>query len=220
MLIKFIMMKQIFFILVFSILYSSANSQAVKHYNLVQLLQTNKLITYHDQQAQILQDSKKQAITSAGITWLKDVTFKKGTIEIDLRGKNIFLQSFLGIAFHGVDTSAYEAVYFRPFNFKYADTARRKWSVQYFSLPTYDYVYLRKEHPLMYENAVNPIPEPNNWFHATIVVDDDWIMVFVDHSTKASLQVKKLNKLNTGMIGLWASGLSGDFANLSIHRKE
>jgi hypothetical protein len=194
----------------------AACAQQSEHYNLVQLLKDNKLVTTPGQQTQVT-DEQKQAISTKGIVWLKDVDFKQGTIEVDLRGKDVFLQSFLGIAFHAPDTATYDVVYFRPFNFRHADTLRRKWSVQYMSIPDYDYVRLRKEHPLVYENAVYPVPNPNDWFHATIVMKDDWITVFVDHSEKASLKVKLLNNREKGMIGLWTSPpLSDDFANLTL----
>ncbi|MCW3119255.1 MAG: hypothetical protein JWM28_3337, partial [Chitinophagaceae bacterium] len=150
------------------------------------------------------------------VVWLKDIRFTDGTLGIDLRGKDVFLQSFLGIAFHAVDTARYDVVYFRPFNFRHEDDLRRKWSVQYMALPDNDYTILRKEHPLVYENAAQPVPQADDWFHATIVVKEDWITIYVNHSTEASLKVKKLNAIHSGMIGLWTSGPSGDFANLSI----
>ena len=193
------------------------DAQRIRHYNLVQLLNKDKLLTTPSQETRILSDAvQKEAISTKGIVWLKNVSFSKGTIEVDLRGKNIFLQSFLGIAFHGVDSIAYDALYFRPFNFRHEDTLRRKWSVQYFSMPDYDYVRLRQEHPLVYENAVTPVPNPDDWFHATIVITKDSVMVYVNHSNTASLKVKLLNNRNTGNIGLWTSALSGDFANLSL----
>ncbi|MDB5134628.1 MAG: hypothetical protein JWP37_1231 [Mucilaginibacter sp.] len=213
---------QLSFIKIFALLVSftccvfTAGAQQSKHYNLVQLLKDNKLVTTPGQQTQVI-DRQKQAISTKGIVWLKGVDFKQGTIEVDLRGKDVFLQSFLGIAFHAPDTATYDVVYFRPFNFRHADTLRRKWSVQYMSIPDYDYVRLRKEHPLVYENAVDPVPNPNDWFHATIVVKDDWITIYVDHSEKASLKVKLLNNRKDGMIGLWTSPpLSDDFANLTL----
>ena len=64
---------------------------------------------------------------------LKGVNFKQGTIEVDLRGKDV-LQSFPGICFHGVNTLTYDVVYFRPFNFEHPDTLRRNWSAQYMSM--------------------------------------------------------------------------------------
>jgi hypothetical protein len=147
------------------------------------------------------------------------VAFKEGTIDIDLRGKAVFLQSFLGIAFHAADANHYELVYFRPFNFQYPDTVRRRWSLQYMVIPDYPYDKLRQEHPLVYENSITPSPEADEWFHATIVVEDDSVNVYINHSATPSLAVKKLGTATNGMIGLWDDELSGDFANLMIKQE-
>jgi hypothetical protein len=196
----------------------AALGQQTTNYNLVQLLQQNKLDTFSNQETHVLESGQYQAVSTKGIVWLKGLTFKHGTIDVDLRGKDVFLQSFLGIAFHAKDTTAYEVIYFRPFRFHSTDTPTRKWSVQYASVPGFDYDKLRKEHPGVYENEINPAPAATDWFHATIVVKGDSITVYVNHSPTASLQVKKLNDFADGKIGLWSSpgSLSGDFANLSI----
>jgi hypothetical protein len=195
------------------------HAQKTIQYNLAELFNKNGLVTDTSNHARILSDSiYKQAISTQKIVWLKNVSFKSGTLEIDLRGKNVFLQSFLGIAFHASDSNHYEVVYFRPFNFQHPDTARRKWSVQYMVVPEYLYDKLRREHPLMYENAVTPVPEPDDWFHAAIMVDEDSVKVYVNRSLIPSLQVKRLSTETSGMIGLWDDELSGDFANLKISR--
>ena len=207
--------------MVFLVCACTAHSQHATRYNLVKLLQQNMLDTTAAQQTQqIKTKTLSNAVTTMGLVWLKNVSFKKGTIDVDIRGKDVFLQSFLGIAFHGVDPLTFDAVYFRPFNFRHTDTLRRKWSVQYFSLPGFNYDKLRKEHPLVYENAVTPVPDPNAWFHTTIVVDDSWVTVYVNHSATPSLKAPILNNLADGKIGLWVStpGLSGDFANLVIRQ--
>src|SRR5262245_26679232 len=53
-----------------------------------------------------------------GLAYLEGVEFADGAIEIDIRGKDVQQQSFVGVAFHGVDEKTHDAVYFRPFNFK------------------------------------------------------------------------------------------------------
>jgi hypothetical protein len=194
----------------------TAHSQKQKKYDLSELLKKNQLITTPPQQTLILENSLVGAISTKGVVWCKDIRFTKGTIDIDLRGKNVFLQSFLGIAFHARDTSAYDVVYFRPFNFRHADSLRRKWSVQYMSMPDYQWDRRRKEHPGVYENAVNPIPKPDEWFHAKIVITDNWITVYVNHSANPSLHVRLLSDRTAGMLGLWDDDLSGDFAKLTI----
>jgi len=195
-----------------------AKGQNTVNYKLDDLLRQNKLDTTAAQQAHSLNDSQYPGIAAKGLVWLKGVNFKDGTIDVDLRGKDIFLQSFMGIAFHAKDSSVYDVVYFRPFRFRIADTATRKWSVQYVSIPGYDYTVLRKAHPGVYENDIKPAPVPENWLHATIVIKDGWITVYVNHSPNPSLKVKALGTLANGKIGLWSSpgSLSSDFANLSI----
>ena len=83
-------------------------------------------------------------------------------------------------------------------------------------LPGYDYTVLRSAHPLAYENAVTPVPKAADGFHATIVVKDDAVTVYVNHASPPSLQVKKIGNSTGGVIGLWDSGITGDFANLEI----
>ncbi|MFT3934993.1 MAG: hypothetical protein QM726_15310 [Chitinophagaceae bacterium] len=192
-------------------------AQKATPYNLAALLHENKIQTMPGRQPVLLADgTQKNAITTNGLAWIPGIQFSEGSIDVDLRGKDIFLHSFLGIAFHAKDSSQYEVIYFRPFNFRHADTLRRKWSVQYMVIPDYDYTKLRAEHPLVYENAVKPVPKADEWFHAKIIVKNNSVSVFVNQSTEPSLVVNKIGSLTTGMIGLWDSGITGDFANLEI----
>jgi hypothetical protein len=191
--------------------------QKTVHYNLADLLDNDQFVKDTSNHALILNDnSHPGAISTQRILWLKKISFSEGNIDVELRGKDVFLKSFLGVAFHGKDNNHYELVYFRPFNFKHADTLRRKWSVQYMVVPEFMYDKLRKDHPLVYENAVNPVPDPGDWFHASIVVGKDSIWVYVNHSNIPSLQVKRLSDATEGMIGLWDDELSGDFASLDL----
>ncbi len=185
-------------------------------YNLQQLLKENKINTSH--RAVPLTDGKKSGISTDGIAWIKDLTFSNGTIEIDLRGKDVPQQSFLGIAFHGVDTLTYDAIYFRPFNFQSTDPIRKIHAVQYISEPDYPWDRLREEKNGLYEKGINPPPAATEWFHARIVVSDSAITVYVNNSTTPSLTVEKLNNRKGGLLGIWAEGLEGDFANLTIKK--
>jgi len=54
----------------------------------------------------------------------KDYEFSEG-MRVDVKGKNIPQQSFVGLLFIFQDAKKYEFVYFRPFNFMNADTLRR-----------------------------------------------------------------------------------------------
>lgn len=152
-----------------------------------------------------------------GVAWLNNTSFATGIIELDVKGKDVMQQSFVGIAFHGISDSTYDAIYFRPFNFGSDDAVRKSHSVQYISMPQYDWSYLRERFPSRYENALTKTVEANQWFHAKIVVSNEQIEVFINNDDKASLVVKPLSKTTTGKIGFWVGNNSdGDFANLTI----
>jgi glyoxylase-like metal-dependent hydrolase (beta-lactamase superfamily II) len=152
-----------------------------------------------------------------GLAWLEEVRFAEGTIEFEVRGKDVPQRSFVGIAFHGADNRTFEAVYFRPFNFKNADPARVVRAVQYVCDPDFSWPKLRQETPGRYESAVRPVPDPNGWFHARIIVASGRVRVYVDGDPEPCLDVEKLGNLNDGMVGLFAGNNSGgDFANLKI----
>lgn len=152
-----------------------------------------------------------------GVAYLQGIEFSDGSIECDVRGKDVQQQSFVGIAFHGVDGTTYDAVYFRPFNFRAEDPARRIRAVQYISHPTYTWQKLRAEQPGKYEQAVNPVPDPNAWFHVHVVVARPKVSVLVDDAKEPSLVVNQLSDRKQGLVGLWVgNNSSGDFANLKI----
>jgi len=152
-----------------------------------------------------------------GVAYLQGIEFANGTIEFDVRGKDIPQQSFVGVAFHGVDGTTYDAIYFRPFNFRAEDPARRSHAVQYIAQPTYTWQKLRAEQPGRYERAVDPVPDPNAWFHVRVVVASPKVSVFVDDAKEPSLMVDQLSDRKKGLVGLWVGNTSGgDFANLRI----
>jgi len=152
-----------------------------------------------------------------GIAWLEGAQFASGVLEFDVRGKDVFQRSFIGIAFRGIDEETYEAIYFRPFNFKIPDSVRSSHSVQYVSHPTHTWQKLRSEKPGEFEKSVRPIPDPNDWFHARVVVSDSTVTVYVNDSKEPSLEVPSLGNRKSGLVGLWVgNGSGGDFANLKI----
>ena len=152
-----------------------------------------------------------------GLAILKDVSFSSCVIEFDVKGRNVLQQSFVGIAFLVQDRSHFDAIYFRPFNFMNADTARRHRAVQYISSPDYPWEKLRAEHPAVYEHKVSPVPNPDEWFHAKVVVDGKKVSVYVNQSPAPSLEVTRLTDAQSGKVALWVgNGSNGSFANLVI----
>ena len=139
----------------------------------------------------------------AGVAFLEGIEFANGSIELDIRGKDVQQQSFVGVAFHGIDGTTYDAIYFRPFNFRAEDPARRIRAVQYIAHPTHTWQKLRAEHPGKYEKAVNPVPDPNGWFHARVVIASPKVSVFVDDAKEPSLVVSQLSECGKGLTGVW-----------------
>ena len=187
------------------------------HYNLFQWLSQHKLITRPAYQTVPFNGEKKEAITTQGVVWLKGVHFETGIIDVDVRGRDVEGSSFLGMAFSGTDSNDLECLYFRPFNFKASDALKKQHMVQYMSLPDHEWNLLRKTRPLVFEQGIEPSPDPNNWFHATIRVSNDSVQVFINHSPTPSLAVKRFRNHTGDQIGLWSVGLPGDFDNLEIH---
>ena len=145
------------------------------------------------------------------------MNFFDGTIELDIRGKDVFQKSFVGVAFHGMDEKTFDAIYFRPFNFRATDSMRGNHAVQYISLPAYDWQKLRTEHPNQYEKPIASPPAPDQWFHVRIVVAHPKVTVFVNDASEPSLQVDQLSDRKSGWIGFYVgNGSGGDFANLKI----
>jgi hypothetical protein len=71
------------------------------------------------------------AAPGEGVVRQEPSALQDGTIDVELRGRDIVGQSFLGVAFRGLDERTYEAVYFRPFNFATVDADRRLRAVPY-----------------------------------------------------------------------------------------
>ena len=152
-----------------------------------------------------------------GIVWIQGLDLTQGTIEVDVRGRDEFQRSFLGIAFHGKDDKSYEAVYLRPFNFRTPDPARRHHAVQYVALPDFDWSRLRELFPGEFEAPVNSSMSPTEWVSLRVVVQDRKIQIYVGTDKTPALEARKLEELNRGTIGLWTgNGSDGDFANLRI----
>jgi hypothetical protein len=144
------------------------------------------------------------------------VEFDTGVIELELKGKSERGRSFLGAAFNMADEKTFEAIYFRPFNFK-ADEPFRGRAVQYISWPANTWEKLRKDHPNQFEQPVNPVPDPDDWFRARIEVSEKQVRVFVNDAKSPSLVVDRLatGKAKRAM-GLFVDSADGLYANVRV----
>lgn len=150
------------------------------------------------------------------LVWLDGFEFTEGTIEFDAKGKTQPLQgSFVGIGFRVVDAETFDALFFRPFNFRADNPERKSHAVQYISIPDWPWYRLREEKTGQYEQPIDPAPDGEKWFHAKIVIKDRQISVYVNHAEEPSLQVTELTSRNGGSVGIWGYGY-GLVSNLQI----
>jgi hypothetical protein len=150
-----------------------------------------------------------------GLALVQNVTFSEGSLEVDLRGGGKERASFLGLAFGVADARTFEAVYFRPFRFADDDPEARRHAVQYIAWPEYTWEKLRKDKPGVYETAIQPVPDPAEWFHVRIDVTSQKVSVSVNGSTQPCLVVDRLGH-REGDIGLWVDSMPAAFRNVRI----
>jgi hypothetical protein len=152
-----------------------------------------------------------------GVAWVEGTDFALGTIELDIKGRDVMQRSFVGVAFRRKDDNSYDCVYLRPFNFRSTDPMRHQHAVQYIALPDYDWPRLRKEFPEEFENPVDAALEPTGWSAVKVVVKEKSIDIFVGGVKTPTLEVRRLGANDRGAVGVWAgNGSDGDYANLRI----
>lgn len=158
-----------------------------------------------------------KASQGIGLIWIENSDFADGTIEADVCGRDVYSQSFVGVAFHRKDDRTFEAVYVRPFNFRTSNAERRQHAVQYIAEPDYDYSRLRAKFPGEFEHAVDPAIAPTAWIPLRVVVHDGRVQVSVGQGTPIALDVRELRTAVRGQVGLYVdNGSDGLFANVHI----
>jgi hypothetical protein len=150
------------------------------------------------------------------LLWAKNISLKNGVIELDVKGKDIDGESFVGVAFHSKDKETYDAVYFRPFNFRKPEKKNR--SVQYIDMPNNGWDVLREKHPGKYEHAIVPDTDPNNWFHVKIVIRYPDIEVYVNGAKEPTLKITQISERREGKLGLWIDSKEGWFKNVTVSK--
>ena len=176
----------------------------------------NRTVTILEQDGRVV--AEFDAKPGDGLARLDGLSFTTGEIECDILGRSVPVQgSFVGIAFGVQSPEAYDAVYFRPFNFRSEDPDRRAHSVQYVSHPDWTWGRLRQERPGQFESAIEPAPDGDRWLHVRIVVGDSKVSVFVDGAAEPCLTVERPSGPRAGAVALWVGNNSpGKFANLKI----
>src|SRR2546421_9297236 len=144
-----------------------------------------------------------------GFALLRGTDFQDGTIEADIALKittppGVRMPGFVGIAFRArPDASRYELFYLRPGNARSDDQAMRNHSVQYVSVPDFDWYKLRRGWPWVYEAYADLQPE--TWTKVRIEVVGRAAKLYLNGSENSSLVVDGLKGLDLrGGVALWS----------------
>ncbi|MBI4907328.1 MAG: hypothetical protein HY820_27130 [Acidobacteria bacterium] len=155
---------------------------------------------------------------------IKDVSFRDGTIEVDLAGQPAAgagggARGFIGVAFRLQGDGKYEYIYLRPTNGRADDQVRRNHSTQYSSHPDFSFAQSRKEAPEKYESYVDL--QPAVWTKYKIEVDGRKARLYVHGADQPCLIVNDLKlEPREGAVALWVGpGTEGYFSNLKIAPK-
>jgi hypothetical protein len=165
---------------------------------------------------------ESNASREGGLAVVKGLTFRNGTIDVDVAGRRgphavPDDRGFIGVAFRVREGGArYEYIYLRPDNGRAADQVRRNHSTQYAAHPDFGFDRLRKESPERYESYVDL--EPGAWTRMRIEVEGVSARLYVHDAPQPALVVNDL-KLGSegGGIALWIGpGTEGFFSNLRV----
>ena len=157
---------------------------------------------------------------SDGLAIVEDIAFTGGIIEIDLKGEDVQGKSFVGVAFNVENDSTYEAVYFRPFNFRSEEAIRRAHSVQYIHHPEKTWRYLRTNYEGRYEAEFPRRPDPDDWFAVRIVIDAETVTVYDAETSTELLSVERLTEPVSDRVALWTGFNSrGAFRDLRVTKR-
>lgn len=152
-----------------------------------------------------------------GMAIIEDLEFDKGIIELELKGENNPGKSFVGIAFNIQNDSTYEAVYFRPFNFRSDEKIKREHSVQYIYHPKYNWRFLRTNHEGQFESEYPRRPSPDDWFGVLVKIDDLKVTVYDRETNTELVSIKRLTQQVSNRIAFWTGFNSkGEFRKLKI----
>jgi hypothetical protein len=168
--------------------------------------------------------AKPVAENGSSYALVKDMSFRDGTIEVDLAGQPAAnapadARGFIGVAFRIQSDGRYEYIYLRPTNGRAGDQVRRNHSTQYSSYPDFDFARSRREAPEKYESYVDL--EPGAWTKYKIEVQGRAARLYVHGAEQPCLIVNDL-KLDPqeGGVALWVGpGTEGYFSNLKITAK-
>jgi hypothetical protein len=179
-----------------------------------------EVTTHHGLQA--LKLTEKDPGPGEAFAIVKDLTFRNGTIDVEVsgapaKGAPDFARGFIGVVFRmQADGTHFEDIYVRPSNARADNQLQRNHTTQYMSSPDWSWQRLRQETPGVYESYVDMAP--GEWTRLRIVVKGTDASLYVGNAAQPCLLVHDL-KLGEkeGSVALWIGpGTEGYFRNLTI----
>jgi len=168
-----------------------------------------------------IQVFRSKFYTPAKVRLLPGVFFTNGTIEFDAKGIGCSNKNLLGIAFHAQDNSVYDAIYFKPYEYRPDGYERGAHAVAYAAHPFGGLKKWRASKSVQYEKPICSAPNDDGWFHVKVRVTKSKVQVYINQQQNAILEVSKLNHFESGYVGLFAgNGSNNRFANVVIHKAE
>ena len=182
-----------------------------------------KAVTYRGRAAMRIADAGGNAESLAII---RGSSFRDGTIDLDVSGDTApdaptFMRGFVGVAFRvSTDGSRFECFYLRPKNARSEDQLQRNHSVQYVSIPGFDWQMLRTMTPGRYEAYADLVP--GQWTHVRIWVEGPRARLYVSGAEQPVLVVNDLKQpVAAGSIGLWVGpGTIAHFSGLKVTARD
>jgi len=180
-------------------------------------------VTYLGRRALRVSDAGPQDLGDAGrFAIVPGSSLQDGTIEVNLSGDTepdapANLRGFVGMAFRiTADRSHFECFYLRPKNGRSEDQLQRNHSVQYISIPGFEWQKLRSDTPGKYESYADLIP--GQWTQMKIQVAGMRARLYVNGAEQPTLLVNDLKQPSVnGAIALWVGpGTIAHFADLKI----
>lgn len=155
------------------------------------------------------------AAPDSGLAWVEGVALNEGCLALEVRGSNEFGRSFVGIAFRGVDQTAYDVVYVRPFVFQSDNPDYVANGLQYMSMPDFPWPVLRERSPGVYETSIGSTPLPESWVELVVRFRAGRVQVRVNDAPAPQLDLPFLTDTSGTRVGLWVgNNSSGAFRNL------
>jgi hypothetical protein len=145
-----------------------------------------------------------------GVAWLDGVTFTEGRITLEVRSPDKPFESRVGIAFHGQDDRAFDAVYVTPRNLKAFDDQHRPRDLHYVSRPG-------ESRERQHQGQVPSPPPSEAWVKLSIEIEGQELRVMAGDDDRIALRIELPGARRGERVGLWVGDQSeGWFRELKI----